>query len=426
MADIGLQENYNHRVAAGWRHSLAVLENGRVMAWPASYDGNQYGQLDVPEDLSDVVAVGAGERYSLALRSNGEIAVWGELKDPEETTGFTAISAGRQHALALREDGTVYAWGSNIYGQLEVPANLRNVVLISAGGRHSLAITTSGEVVAWGDNAFGQCNVPVEAKDVVQVAAGWGHSLALTREGQVLAWGADTHRQIQVPKNIQGYVHTIASGWWRSYAILRDGTLSAWGGHDSPNPNLQIQLLPDFLRPSMGLSAGEGHAMAVNLDGTVQSWGHFSSTGMAHGLAPTGLKVVGESQYSILGPAVTNPKLLEIGGTYVVLRSDGTVVAWGQPQNANVPEGLSDVVDITGHDTRVNYVMAVTRGGQVVAWGRSVNLPWNVTIPLSPSPETPIMPGQLELRIAIPEELPPVTAVAGGSRVPSPSQKRAP
>ena len=413
---IELQDDLSHRVAAGWRHSLAVLDSGHVLAWVTSYEGNQYGQIDVPEGLENVVAVAAGERFSLALTGDDHIVVWGEMEEPSEQDGFTAIAAGRQHALALREDGTVFAWGSNALGQLDAPTGLTEVVAIAAGGRHSLAVTAAGAVVAWGDNAFGQCNVPATVKDVVQIAAGWGHSMALTRNGEVVVWGADTHRQLQVSKAIQGNVHSIAAGWWHSFAVLKDGSVSAWGGHSSPNPNFQTQLLPTFLRPSMGLAAGEGHVVVVNTDGTVQSWG-YDLMDMTYGLAPTGLKIIGESIYTSLGPPVIAPKLLSVGGTQIVLRADGTVVAWGHPSNTSIPEGLADVVDIVGSPALGGrYVMAVTRAGMVVAWGRAVDMPWNAFATVSPDVPLPSA-GRVaaELRVSVPEDLPRVTAVAGGS-----------
>ena len=54
------------------------------------------------------------------------------------------------------------------------------------------------------------------------------------------------------------------------------------------------------------------------------------------------------------------------------LRTDGTVVAWGNPEDGRteVPAGLADVVDISaGH----SHNLALTDAGAVVAWGSNTN-----------------------------------------------------
>jgi hypothetical protein len=106
---------------------------------------------------------------------------------PANLSNVVAISAGAAHNIALRSDGTVVAWGLNIYGQTNVPVGLSNVVAIAAGGWHNLALKSDGTVVAWGaggpnTNAlvvYGQNVVPQGLSNVVQVAAGFVHSLAL-------------------------------------------------------------------------------------------------------------------------------------------------------------------------------------------------------------------------------------------------------
>jgi hypothetical protein len=92
--------------------------------------------------LSGVSKIAAGERYSMALRTDGTVWGWGEnnmgqLGDNSTTTrptpvqvvgvggtgfltGVEDISAGgaSNHTLALKPDGTLYGWGYNGDGQL--------------------------------------------------------------------------------------------------------------------------------------------------------------------------------------------------------------------------------------------------------------------------------------------------------------------
>src|SRR5439155_19317829 len=99
-------------------------------------------------------------------------------------TGVIGIAAGDDFSMALRTDGNVWAWGSNWYGQLgdgtntnsNVPvqvSGLTDAIRIAAGEclkGHSLAVKTDGTVWAWGWNGYGQLgngtitdsNVPVQ------------------------------------------------------------------------------------------------------------------------------------------------------------------------------------------------------------------------------------------------------------------------
>jgi len=84
-------------------------------------------------DLSDVVAIAAGERHSLALTDSGDLYAWGENGDGQLGTGNTtdsnvpvlilsgvsSIGAGYRHSLAVKTDATAWAWGKNAGGQLD-------------------------------------------------------------------------------------------------------------------------------------------------------------------------------------------------------------------------------------------------------------------------------------------------------------------
>ncbi len=89
-------------VAAGRTHSLALREDGTLVAWAS--DNSEWGELDVPTD-ADFVAIAAGERFNLALRADGSIAAWGmdtvgQLDVPDGNR-FVAISAYGTTGLAL-------------------------------------------------------------------------------------------------------------------------------------------------------------------------------------------------------------------------------------------------------------------------------------------------------------------------------------
>ena len=89
-------------IAAGGYHSLALRQDGSLVAW----GWNDYGQCDVPEG-NDFVAIAAGHWHSLALRADGSIAAWGRRADAPVGKDFVAITAGSNHNLALKADGSV-------------------------------------------------------------------------------------------------------------------------------------------------------------------------------------------------------------------------------------------------------------------------------------------------------------------------------
>ncbi|MBX3605946.1 MAG: hypothetical protein KF788_11760 [Piscinibacter sp.] len=132
-------------VAAGWSSSMALDADGQVFVWGL----NASGQLGVPEAgrraLAPValplpgpaVAIAAGKRHGLALLWDGRLFGWGanvqgsvgsggpeiDVLRPTEVTGawrlpVQAIGAGAAHSLLLDADGTVWAWGRNGNGQL--------------------------------------------------------------------------------------------------------------------------------------------------------------------------------------------------------------------------------------------------------------------------------------------------------------------
>src|SRR5579859_2078789 len=107
----------------------------------------------------------------------------GQITIPAEATNVVAVAAGWYHSLALRADGTVITWGI----ATNVPANVTNAIAIGAGANHSLALLSDGTVSVWGDNSYGQANVPTWLTNVIAVASGYYHNLALRSDGTVAA-----------------------------------------------------------------------------------------------------------------------------------------------------------------------------------------------------------------------------------------------
>ncbi len=356
--------NFVTAVAAGRRHSLALLSNGTVMAWGNGASGQlgdgEYASSDVPvavEGLTHVTAIAAGADQSLALLSNGTVMAWGgnesgQLGDGNTAesatpvavkglTGVTAIAAGGEHSLALLSDGKVMAWGANEDGQLgnggtnnsDAPVavkDLTGATAIAAGGEHSLALLSDGSVMAWGSDQYGQLanssvdppgeeeepaerfsDVPVAVEGVSGVsaiAAGQRHSLALLAGGTVMAWGED------------------------KYGELGDGSILA--SEETPVPVSGLSGVAE-------IAAGGEHSMALLGSGAVMTWGEDKYGELGNGSS-------GEpSDVPVAVGALSEAHGIAAGGTHDLAFSEPLPTVTGVSPDSGASTGETTVT-ITG------------------------------------------------------------------------------
>jgi hypothetical protein len=80
------------------------------------------------------------------------VVVWGDntfgqTNVPADLTNLVAIAAGDFHTLALQADGNVVGWGDDSYGQTNVPAGLGKVFAVASGNYQGLALTPTPGVL---------------------------------------------------------------------------------------------------------------------------------------------------------------------------------------------------------------------------------------------------------------------------------------
>ncbi|WP_245619189.1 hypothetical protein [Methanogenium cariaci] len=88
--------------------------------------------------------ISAGEFHSLALTEDGTIVAWGGADgfcDAPTGNGFIQISAGEFNSLALTKDGTIVAWGGDDhFSQCSGAPTGDGFIQANPGNFHSLAI----------------------------------------------------------------------------------------------------------------------------------------------------------------------------------------------------------------------------------------------------------------------------------------------
>ncbi len=128
-------------------------------------------------------------------------------------------------------------------------------------------------------------------------------------------------------------------------AALAASPVASWGA-----TAIGLMALPIELTNAVAVSAGAQHNLVLRRDGTVVAWGAADQTNIPAGLASV-LAVSAGSDHSL------------------ALKADGTVVAWGGANTVgqtNVPANLSNVVAVAAG---ASHSLALRGDGMVVAWG---------------------------------------------------------
>ncbi|MBN8459840.1 MAG: cadherin-like beta sandwich domain-containing protein [Verrucomicrobia bacterium] len=292
-------------LAGGRYHSLALCSDGTLAAWGHNSigelgNGTHYTDEPVPVAVSSsalvgrkVVAIAAGETFSMALCADGTVTYWGHFFY-NYTASFegivptvlplSGVLAGRKPVgiavgagcfFVRCADGTVVGYGNNDSGILGnnstmdavgISPNARGalagkpVSLLAASG-HCLATTATGGLVAWGANVSGQLGdgtttaglIPVAVnsagvlagKTPSQITVGTGFSLVNCTDGTLAAWGSNNYGEL-------GRGTTGSSSL--PVLVFRSGVLSG--------------------KTVSGIIAGSNHALATCTDGTLAAWGY--------------------------------------------------------------------------------------------------------------------------------------------------------
>lgn len=237
------------RLAAGYRHSAGLTDQGTVLA----AGDNSFGQLNTSE-WREVVQIAAGAYHTVGLRLDGTVLATGDNSqgqlDVEGWTDITAVAATAWGTLGLRSDGTVVSCG--------LPENAaqgwRGVTMIAGGGysaaclydqgsemcTHSggqlplgvklydlavcgpvaVGVTQDGSLVSSADNA-------PNWQSIASVSVSESYILGVTADSQVRLYTFRTGEDAAVP--LDGAAKETACSGTHYLILLDDGRVAAFG-----------------------------------------------------------------------------------------------------------------------------------------------------------------------------------------------------
>jgi len=192
------------QVACGSQHTIVLTTEGRLYA-TGKGDFGRLGRGDTQDELDfeeieyfsqandsvlnpvgepKIVKVDAGNNFTAALSSDGELWVWGRNDHGQ---------------LGLGEEGMGDMYSAERYPRLvrALPLEGQQVVDFACGEFHLVALTSAGALYEWGNRTWLEphpVSLPARykdgLKDIKMVAAGDKVSFAVTHSGQLYSWGA--------------------------------------------------------------------------------------------------------------------------------------------------------------------------------------------------------------------------------------------
>jgi len=259
------------KVADGTGHTLILDKDGYVWVWGNNY-GGQLGDgstvskskpvqvINNPknrEPLSDIVDIAAGNGYSVALKKDGTVWLWGSMTS--QLDGFHMTSKVAVQAI-----------NDSITSE-----PIKDVIAINESGIDFIAIKRDGTVWDYKKLAF-DFNPDIQPR-----VSDCPPADNKPRERQVIQ-----PAQIYIDKISKiplTEVIAIDGDWLRTVALRKDGTVWQWGYNEGisvkeSKTEHPVQVMVNIennlsLTDIIAISAGDSHALALKSDGTVWAWG---------------------------------------------------------------------------------------------------------------------------------------------------------
>jgi len=299
----------------------------------------------------------------LAGSPAGRIVAWGfntegsvtGIPYPGSSIGFVRVDGQLLTNVVMIAAGRMRSYAVQSDGKVvtwgfkgpPVPPDLTNPSAISVGEFHDLALREDGTVVAWG--GLGGAEVPVGLSNVIAISAGLGQSLAIRQDGTLVNWG----ESMELPNGLTNLVAVTVCGSpaGEDFVLKRDGTVAGWccqGRGDTPAAP------PPGLSNIVAIAAGNAHCLALRTDHTVVAWGDRNN----------GVNNPQFGQTDVPAGLTNVVAISACGNTSMALKGDGRIVVWGDNTHHQVDlaVGLSNIAAIAAGG---DYCMAIQTNGTV-------------------------------------------------------------
>jgi alpha-tubulin suppressor-like RCC1 family protein len=354
-----------HSMIAGWGRNEGRLNAQGEPAQSTPINCSLTGYLAKRK----IVGLRAGHNHSLLTDSSGIPFSWGNGAH----VGLGVISTG------LADNRPALA-GSPSARQLPVELAGVTMSIESIGDYHNCLITPDGLLYGFGDNKFGQLgignvtpkaiptrfSVPIGdagTNKVMMAECGTRYTLMLRDDGRVLGCGTNVNGVLApdnesvrlLPNIVAGdglaggrKVVLISSRAGHALAINDDGRVFSWGSNDSGQLGNEKTENSAFMVAVSGLgserfisvAAGHSHSLALSASGRVYAWGSND-----HGELGNGTTIPSSVAVETMLPAsVTASSIATIaaGDEFsALLTKDGRVYTWGSNQYGQQGDGQS-------------------------------------------------------------------------------------
>ncbi|MBN8610731.1 MAG: hypothetical protein J0L92_09115 [Deltaproteobacteria bacterium] len=257
-------------VAAGYRESCAVLEDGAVTCWPR--DPHDY----VPFTDARTLALGAGERC--AIDANGR-AVCSGISTRALPGRASAVSVGGG-ATCVILDGCVQCSARSLdtaSASADVPDDvLGEAIDVAVGSDRVCVVERAGRVVCWRMARDGDEGAPPEVvvgvTDALEVGVTFGWGCVRTRSGAIQCFASHGPREL---RGLRG-ARDLSIGGFGACVVRAEGDVACFDfEHAAPGRDARFTrpAIVSGTRGATEVSVGYEHACARFEDGTVRCWG---------------------------------------------------------------------------------------------------------------------------------------------------------
>jgi tetratricopeptide (TPR) repeat protein len=239
----------HHIVATGYKHTVARMEDGTVIA----AGSNLSGQCDV-YDWTDITAVAAGAYHTVGLKADGTVVATGmntyKQCDVSGWSNVAAIYAGAYNTLGVTRDGRILNTGYQTWDTLK----WRDIASLSLGDYALCGVMENGQPLYTHSELVNEAYY-----DLVALDAATANSAGLKADGTVVTNGLD----------VSGLENILAIDCTPNGIYALDDTGRVYARAFS------YAHLPDVSdwRDIIAISASATHVVGVRSDGRVLSRG---------------------------------------------------------------------------------------------------------------------------------------------------------